>query len=137
VELASPTDPRSVTARAELARLSGDHAAALALAKPLARATERAAQWWDRIPAADAWLIAGAAHDARGERAAAIHAWRSARRVLDDAHANTSATTVMRHRARAGALLAVATRDRALADDAIAWYQTAGGYQAAIAALRW
>jgi eukaryotic-like serine/threonine-protein kinase len=137
VELAAPADPRSVLARAELARLSGDPAAAIALAEPLARATEHAAQWWNRIPAADAWLAVGAARDARGERTAATQAWRSARRVLDEVHANTSTTTVMRRRAFAGARLALATRDRAIAAEAIGWYRSAGGYDAAIAALRW
>jgi tetratricopeptide (TPR) repeat protein len=137
VELAADDDPHHVIARAELARLSDDFAAAIELAEPLARAEEKSPQWWNRVPAADAWLVAGAAQRARGQRDAAVRAWRSARRVLDEIHANTSATTVMRHRARAGALLATATKDRALADDAIAWYQSAGGYEAAIAALRW
>ena len=136
-ELEGPTDPRSITARAELARLSGDPAAAIALAEPLARDTEHAEKWWNRLPAADAWLVVAAAHHARGERARAIAAWRAARRVLDEVHANTSTTTVLRRRARAGALLAIATRDRALADDALAWYQAAGGYDAALRELRW
>jgi hypothetical protein len=31
----------------------------------------------------------------------------------------------------------LATRDRRLADDALAWYRAAGGYQDAIRALSW
>ncbi len=136
-QLAAPEDPRGVIARAELARLAGEPGAALALAEPLARQAEQAPQWWSRIPAADAWLAVGAAHQARGDEARAIEAWRAARRILDEIRVNTSATTVLRHRARAGTLLAIATRDRALADDVLAWYRAAGGYDVAIHALTW
>jgi eukaryotic-like serine/threonine-protein kinase len=137
IALAAAEDPRSDTARAELARLFGDPRQALTLAEPLARQVEQAPQWWSRIPAADAWLVAAAAHDARGQRAEAIAAWRAARKILDEARANTQATPVLRHRARATALLAIATGDRPLAEEALAWYRAAGGYDAAIRALTW
>lgn len=127
----------AVTAKAELLRRAGDLAAAIALAEPLAKASQLEDKWWNRLPAADAWMVVAAARQARGEDQAAIAAWRAARAVLDDAARNTQATAVLRHRARAGAELAKLTRDRALAEDASAWYQAAGGYDAELAALRW
>lgn len=127
----------AVTAKAELLRSRGELAAAIALAEPLAKEAEAAEKWWSRLPAADAWMVVAMARQARGERTAAIAAWRAARAVLDDAAKNTQATAVLRHRARAGAALAIATKDRQLADAVIGWYAAAGGYDAQLAALRW
>lgn len=113
--------------------LGADPEAALALA----RTAEQAQAWWQKISGADAWLAVAAARDARGDRAGAVAAWRSARALLEDVVRNTSATTVLRRRARVAALLALETRDRALADEALTWYRRAGGYDAMIVRLSW
>ena len=89
------------------------------------------------MPAADAYLVVAAAREALGEPAAAVAALEAARKVLVAARIHTKTTPVMRLEARVNALLAIAKRDRALAEAARAWYRAAGGYDDAIRALSW
>ncbi len=139
ITAAQPSDDtvRTTLARAELRRLAGDPRAAIALAEPLARTEARATAWWERLAAADLWLSVAAARSTLGEAAPAVAALRAARALLADVLLHRQATAVLRRRTRVDALLAVATRDRALADEARAWYRLAGDYDAAIGALDW
>jgi eukaryotic-like serine/threonine-protein kinase len=137
-EVARATNERVALARAELSRLAGDPRAAVTLAEPIARANERGPAWWQRLPAADAWLSVGAARQTLGDRPAAIAAWRAARHLLLDAAQHAPNHTGIRRRlARANALRAIASRDRAHAEQALAWYRSVAGYDAMIRELTW
>ena len=130
VVAAAQEGPRSAIATAELARLAGDRSTTRVDA--IARASAAEPAWWARLPAADAYAIAAAIH---GSSADGHQALRAARAILGEALGYRNATHVRRRYIRATALLALATRDRALAAEAISWYRTAGGYDRAIAEL--
>ena len=126
---------RIALATAMLGVLRGDSAAADRVATGVAQAHDRAAEWWDRLRAADAWLVAADARSQLGRRNDAIAAWRSALAILVDPRLNARAAYLQRRLALARAHLAVATGDRGLAALAIAWYRDAGGYDRAIVQL--
>ena len=137
IAVAHPTDQlaRTETAKAEIARLAGDARGAARLAERVAVAAEQETTWWDRYRAVDAWLVVAAARATLGERDGSIAALQLARTVLADPRLNSQAIYIQRRRARVTSLLALATRDRKLAGEALAWYRAAGGYDSVIRAL--
>ncbi|MEJ7596339.1 MAG: hypothetical protein WKG01_00400 [Kofleriaceae bacterium] len=126
---------RTTTAHAQLARLAGDLSAAIRLADSVASEATSAPTWWERFTAVDALLVVAAAEETRGASAAANVALRRARAVLSDPELNVQAIHIQRRRTRVTALLALATRDRALGDEALAWYRAAGGYEPMVLTL--
>ena len=123
------TPRRTTTAKAQVARLAGDLPTAIRIAETVATGAATAPTWWERFAAVDALLVVATAEETRGSPAAAITALRRARAVLEDRELNLQAIHIQRRRARVLALLALATRDRALGDEALVWYRAAGGYE--------
>jgi hypothetical protein len=122
--------------------LSGDAGAAAKQAETVAASLAKDPAWWNRFSAVDALLIATLARDATGDRAHATDTLRRALALLADPGFNRDAPVIQRRLARVHALLAehVATAEPVeaaeLARQAIAWYESAGGYTARVAALR-
>ena len=125
----TPSDSEDPTyrqlAQAQLAMIDGGVNAtrdAILLAESLTKRPE----WWIRLYAADAFLIA-ATTDARQLV--------RARDMLNDTSAGRSQTYYQRRVARVQYLLARTAGDRVAAAAAAAWYRESGGYESAVTEL--
>ena len=138
-------DPQPTVARVQLLAVDGKHENAARESRAVAARFERATEWWFRVFAADALLVAARSNAELGHRSDAIAMLREALAVVEDLTLAKSQTYYQRRLARVRAtlakLLAASNRpaDRAaaaqLGRDAIAWYRLAGGYGATIAEL--
>jgi hypothetical protein len=97
--------------------------------------------WWNRIVGADALLLSAIAYQALDQPARAAQIVESSLVVFDDPGFNKSASYYKRRLARARAMLAhlIAKSNpetaKSLANEALAWYRQAGGYDDVVAGL--
>jgi len=136
------SDMRAPVAQAYLAALDGDRPRALELARAAAGGLQ--SEWWLKIYAGDALLLAAQLSDRLGQRADALGHARAALATYDELVMIRDTPMAARRIARAKAVLArllvvdPAAQPEAmrLAGEAADWYRDTGGYDAALAALR-
>lgn len=97
--------------------------------------------WWRRTWASDAGLLAGRGWSQRGESARARASLETALAVIEETNQIQANSFHRRRLARVRAELALVVaasapvRARSLAEEALSWYQRAGGYDAIVARL--
>ena len=97
--------------------------------------------WFDRNVGANAYLVSAIAYRKLGNTARAITVLRHILEIYKDPSFNTAASYNKRRLARTRAMLArlLAASDpetaKSLAQEALAWYRQAGGYEAVIVDL--
>ncbi len=134
-------DMRAPVARAYLAGLDGDPAAAIALARAAAAGLQT--EWWLKIYAGDALLFAATVAERIGRRSDAISNARAAFATYDELAMIRTTPAYLRRMARVNATLArllasdPESRPEAMrrAGEAADWYRNTGGYDAALAAV--
>ncbi len=131
-------DERVPLARAYSILFRGDAAEAARVASKLATDASQRPAWWEQFYAVDAWVIEATARLVLDERAIAADVLSRALRQLEQPSPVSGATFYQRRLARVRAMLATLSsgrRARELADQAIAWYRSAGGYDEIVVKL--
>jgi hypothetical protein len=134
-------DMRAPVAQAYLAGLDGDPARAIGLARAAAEGLQ--SEWWRKIYAGDALLVAAICAERLGRRSEALSHARAAFATYDELAMIRTTPVYLRRMARVNATLArllvvdPASRPEAMrrAGEATDWYRSTGGYEAAALAL--
>jgi tetratricopeptide (TPR) repeat protein len=140
-EIQQPKNQYRDVALAYIALANGKHDEVARTMEAYGQKFANEKMWWNRIVGADALLVAALAYEKLGQPARAAQLVESSLAVFDDPGFNKSASYYKRRLARARALLAKLLNKsnpetaKSLANEALAWYRQAGGYNTIISGL--